>query len=103
MNSIYKIPEYTDSPDPYEAIGSPLRVHHPVQPKTQVERWREEIENNYKAMSECKNEIKELEECENCYKRWLKNAELIDLISQDHEKNKRFIGRTPTGTFADDI
>lgn len=87
--------------DPYEAIGSNLRVHHPVQPKTQVERWREEIDRNYDAIDSCPCDIQHCTKqgTDNCEQRIIKNIELNNLISQ---ATQPIHPRYSTGTFADD-
>lgn len=95
-----------------------VSVHHPVQPKTQVERWGEEFDRNVKEIFNCCGyvfnsesgafEIKNLgrncpkQGTDRCSERNDKNKELGELISKDHEEKSRFIGRTPTGTFTDD-
>lgn len=87
--------------DPYEAIGSPLRVHHPVQPKTQVEMWRDEIDRNYDAIDSCPCDIQHCTKqgTDNCEQRIIKNIELNNLISQ---ATQPIHPRYPTGTFTDD-
>lgn len=91
--------------DPYEAQGSNLRVHHPVQPKTQVERWEEEIIANEKAIKKCGCCFMNCPNkgTDNCLERDEKNYLLREQILADHEKNKTYINRNTTGTFADDI
>lgn len=78
-----------------------VHVHHPVQPKTQVEKWREEIEENGKVLDLCGCTDYGLA-CEFCTPRYKKLDELYSLIAKDHEKNKHYLNRHPTGTFADD-
>lgn len=87
--------------DPYEAQGKDFRVHHPTQPKTQVERWEEEKEANIKVIVEhCGMWF--AYRCTEHKKNFEKIKELELHISQDHEKNKTYLNRYPTGEFADD-
>lgn len=99
--------------DPYEAKGKDFRVNHPVQPKTQVERWREEIEENEKVIENCSCDVLpinkqtrgylftcEKEGTDNCNHRFLvKIPELKNNIKADHEKNKTYLNRHPVGEF----
>jgi hypothetical protein len=96
--------------DPYEAIGSQLRVNHPVQPKTQVEKWREEIDSNCDYMDNCCFSKEERVAtylngglCGECKKRSDKIEQLMELISQHHEKNKTYLKPYPVGEFAEDL
>lgn len=100
--------------DPYEAIGSPLRVHQPEQPKTQRERWEDEIEENrkeillcgcYKVDSQTPTDYTypcKKQGSDNCNRRQEKIWELEISVEKDHEKNKRYLNRHQTGEFADD-
>lgn len=81
--------------DPYEAQGSNLRVHHPVQPKTQVEKWREEREANIRFLSENVGKYTAKDQAE----RWNKVHELEELIAK---ATQPIHPRYATGTFADD-
>lgn len=103
--------------DPYEAQGKDFRVNHPTQPKTQVERWREEYEANDKAIFDCCGYVFNAEsgtfevkndgcDCpkqgtDRCGKRHNKNKEIGVLVLADHEKNKTYLNRHTVGTFAD--
>lgn len=84
-------------------VDENIEVNHPVQPKTQVERWREEIEENERVVkNHCGlfgGELKP-KDCEDCVKRLWKIHELGELISQ---ATQPIHPRYPTGTFADDI
>lgn len=77
--------------DPYEAQGSNLRVHHPTQPKTQVERWREEIRENREYLIDNEDKISLKEKVE----REIKIKQLRTLILTNHEKNKTYLNRHP--------
>lgn len=98
--------------DPYLAQGKNFRVNHPVQPKTQVERWEEEMENNRKAIIDCcgiaKSNLFLLgygeDTCpksgtDKCGARGIKNQRLHYQISQ---ATQPIHPRYATGTFADD-
>jgi len=92
--------------DPYLAQGSPLRVHHPVQPKTQVERWWEEFWNNENAIETCcrKPDENNYYDCsrngtDNCNERAKKNKDILGYIT---DATQPIHPRYPTGTFADD-
>lgn len=87
--------------DPYEAQGSNLRVHHPTQPKTQVEKWEEEVKENQRIITECACGG----ECpkkgtDNCRDRISKIYQLYELIAQ---ATQPIHPRYATGTFADDL
>lgn len=88
--------------DPYEALGKNFRVNHPTQPKTQVERWREEIEENQNLFACCLCDLYEEETCDKCKERRAKIAQLQELIFADHEKNKTYLNRHAVGSFPDD-
>lgn len=113
--------------DPYEAQGSPLRVHHPVQPKTQVERWEEEKVANINAIQNCSCVYDGTyffclkQGSDNCNERKKKNNWLGDRIAEEHTnacnfdekkgaictkdhraENKVYLNRNATGEFADD-
>lgn len=108
----YIKPSCNDCFDPYEAQGKNFRVHHPVQPKTQVERWKEEIEENLKVIRLCGCKVVSVnnfgfytynckkEGTDNCNKRDSKVLQLTRLIN---EATQPIHPRYPTGTFADDI
>ena len=96
--------------DPYLAQGKNFTVHHPVQPKTQVEKWLEEYDNNEKAIDTCGCELDmktgvylcHKQGTDNCNKRKNKNNWIDEQISQHHEKNKTYLNRYVVGEFADD-
>lgn len=105
----------TSTIDPYEATGSHLRVHHPVQGKTQREKWETEIEENYKQIFLCGCEVDGEQDdlfaehncfkegSDNCNKRKEKIRELMRNLELDHKVNGLYLNRHPTGMFADDI
>lgn len=98
--------------DPYEAQGKNFRVHHPVQPKTQVERWREERKLNEEAIANCGcrvlpilSNIGDVFDCkkegtDNCNERFKKIDELQSKILI---ATQPIHPRYATGEFADDI
>lgn len=98
--------------DPYEAQGSNLRVHHPLQPKTQVEKWREERKLNEEAIANCGcrvlpilSNIGDVFDCkkegtDNCNERFKKIDELQSKILI---ATQPIHPRYATGEFADDI
>lgn len=86
--------------DPYEAQGKNFRVHHPTQPKTQVEKWREEVKENQRIITECAcgGECQK-KGTDNCRDRMSKIYQLYELIAQ---ATQSIYPRYPTGEFADD-
>jgi len=55
--------------------------------KNKMERWIEEIIENWNVV------FAHQDDCSECKKRLDKISEINDLISEDHEKNKRYLNR----------